>query len=65
VGILAKIGKGEPTFALRADMDALPIEASLALSPLPHAFLPLDSTAALFVMRRTPVNLRGEEQGIG
>lgn len=28
IGILAKIGKGEPVFALRADMDALPIEAS-------------------------------------
>jgi hypothetical protein len=27
-GILATIGKGEPKFALRADMDALPIEAS-------------------------------------
>ena len=28
-GILASIGKGEPKFALRSDMDALPIEVGM------------------------------------
>lgn len=32
-GILATIGQGEPKFALRSDMDALPIQADTLIIP--------------------------------